>query len=239
MQFSEAAMLPPSIPKVVWACQGVPFYKIHVIGRSLPQVQARDEQFDHTLNTLNSAILLVFLQLIPIQPSTTCPKVPHPLSQVIVLWNESDPRSRQKNLHAYSASRQRQSSGHNLRTQQAFPGAHRATRVHPLLTCERLFPTPSVIHTNNECDLEFANTITYGDKFASAPHETFHRHRAHGVFQRFHIGLVVPRFDLEGDDRLGNGFSGGRQGEEKGYRLWQLSWVCSPSWQHTPRHVQP
>ncbi len=58
------------------------------------------------------------------------------------------------------------------------------------------------VHTN-ECDLEFANTIAYGDEFACAPHETFHLEGAHGFFQRFHIGLIVPRFDLEGDDRLG------------------------------------
>ncbi len=60
------------------------------------------------------------------------------------------------------------------------------------------------IHTN-ECNLEFANTIAYGDEFACAPHETrtFHLDGAHRFFQRFHIGLVVPRFDLEGDDRLG------------------------------------
>lgn len=57
--------------------------------------------------------------------------------------------------------------------------------------------------TNDKCDLELANTIPDRDELARAPYQTLHLNGAHRVFQCFHICLIVPRLDLEGDHRLG------------------------------------
>jgi len=64
-------------------------------------------------------------------------------------------------------------------------------------------PQTSDRRTNDKRDLELANTIPDRDKLAGTPYKAFHLNGAHGVFQCFHICLIIPRLDLKGDDRLG------------------------------------
>lgn len=56
--------------------------------------------------------------------------------------------------------------------------------------------------TNDDGDLELLDTIADGDKLAGTPDEALHLDRAHLLLELGHVGLVVPRLHLEGDDRL-------------------------------------
>jgi hypothetical protein len=55
---------------------------------------------------------------------------------------------------------------------------------------------------DDKSDLELADTITDSDELGSAPDETFHLDGANRLLELLHIGFIVPRFDLEGDDGL-------------------------------------
>lgn len=55
-------------------------------------------------------------------------------------------------------------------------------------------------------------TVTDGDELGSSPNETILLDRSDLLLQSLHVGLVIPRLDLEGDNRLGDveGLTGGK-----------------------------
>lgn len=53
--------------------------------------------------------------------------------------------------------------------------------------------------------LELLDTETDRDELGETPQETGLLDRADGSLEGGHVGLVVPRLDVEGDERLGDG----------------------------------
>ena len=60
----------------------------------------------------------------------------------------------------------------------------------------------SKVLTDDNGNLELLDTVTDGDKLAGTPDEALHLNRAHRLFELRHVGLVVPRLDLECNNRL-------------------------------------
>lgn len=58
------------------------------------------------------------------------------------------------------------------------------------------------VRTNDESDLQLLDTIADSDKLARTPYEALHLDRSDRFFQSLHIRLVVPRLDLQSDNRL-------------------------------------
>ena len=56
--------------------------------------------------------------------------------------------------------------------------------------------------TDNEGDLELADTVANGDKLGSTPDETGLLDGTNGRLKGNHVGLVIPRLDIESNDRL-------------------------------------
>ena len=56
--------------------------------------------------------------------------------------------------------------------------------------------------TNDNSDLKFLDTVTNSNKFACTPNKTLHLNGTDTLFQFSHIGLIVPRFHVESDNRL-------------------------------------
>lgn len=58
--------------------------------------------------------------------------------------------------------------------------------------------------TNDEGNLELLDTITNRNELGRTPNKTLLLDRADRFLELGHVGLVVPRLDLERNDRLGN-----------------------------------
>ena len=58
------------------------------------------------------------------------------------------------------------------------------------------------ILTNDEGDLELANTVADGDKFRGTPNKTILLDRTDRLLKLGHVGLIIPGLHLEGDNGL-------------------------------------
>jgi hypothetical protein len=58
---------------------------------------------------------------------------------------------------------------------------------------------------DDQVDLEHLDTVTDGDQLGETPDESVLLDRPDTGLEGLHVGLVVPRLDLHGDDRLGDG----------------------------------
>lgn len=58
---------------------------------------------------------------------------------------------------------------------------------------------------DNEGDLEHLDAVADGDELGSTPDEAVNLNGTDAGLEGGHVGLVVPRLNLEGDDRLGDG----------------------------------
>jgi len=58
------------------------------------------------------------------------------------------------------------------------------------------------ILTNNKGDLELLDTISNSHKFAGTPDETVLFNRTNSSFKSRHVGFIVPRFDVHGNNGL-------------------------------------
>lgn len=58
---------------------------------------------------------------------------------------------------------------------------------------------------DDEGALELADTVADGDELGGAPDEAVHLDGLDGSLELLHVGLVVPRLDVESDERLGGG----------------------------------
>ena len=56
--------------------------------------------------------------------------------------------------------------------------------------------------TNDNGDLELLDTVADRDKLGGTPDETFLFDGTDGLLELRHVGLVVPRLDLEGNNGL-------------------------------------
>jgi hypothetical protein len=65
---------------------------------------------------------------------------------------------------------------------------------------------------DDEVDLEHLDAVADGDELGGTPQEAVHLNGTDTVLELLHVGLVVPRLNLEGDDRLGDleGLAGGK-----------------------------
>lgn len=57
-------------------------------------------------------------------------------------------------------------------------------------------------HTNDKSDLELLDTVTDRNKLASTPQETFLLYGTNTSLEGDHISLVIPRLNVQGNDRL-------------------------------------
>lgn len=109
----------------------------------------------------------------------------------------------------YFAWRQYQSSGRSPQTLRPSLEARQEKQVRPLdtgyipdlVTADNL-GNEEMYRTDDKSDLEFLDTITNGDEFASTPDETGHLDGTNALLELSHIGLIIPRLHLEGDNRL-------------------------------------
>lgn len=60
-------------------------------------------------------------------------------------------------------------------------------------------------HTDDEGDLELLDTETDGDQLRGTPDKALLLNRPNGFLKRLHVGLIVPRLDLESNNGLNLG----------------------------------
>ncbi len=59
-----------------------------------------------------------------------------------------------------------------------------------------------MLRTDDNGDLEFLDTVPDGDELACTPNKAGLLDRADRLLQLGEVGLVIPRLDIEGNDRL-------------------------------------
>lgn len=58
---------------------------------------------------------------------------------------------------------------------------------------------------NDDVDLQLLDTVADGDELVTTPGKTVHLDGLDTGYQLVHVGLVVPRLDVQGDDGFGGG----------------------------------